>query len=308
VSQVDLVIAGEAQIRHGVVSSRELERAGVTRQAIRRRVLDGRLAEQHRGVYAVGAWGLGLRGRWRAAVLAMGPGALLSHRDAAMLWDIARTNRRAVDVTVNGPRPCRTSGITVHRSSILQADDRAELDSIPVTAIPRTLLDLAAVAPSELRRAYEDAERLRLLDMRMLWALAERSNGHRGVGRLRRLLSYDPSQAAQADTPLERLFFDLCREEGIPQPEPQVPIGSYRVDALYVEQRLVIELDSYGFHSHRSAFEYDRKKIAELRLAGYDVLPLTHRQLTREREWVAATLRELHRPGRLKNPPHPRGR
>jgi predicted transcriptional regulator of viral defense system len=158
----------------------------------------GRLHSLHRGVYAVGHTALTLRGRWMAAVLALGPGAVLSHRDAAALWGLRDPEGARIDVTV--PRAGRGArrGINVHRSATLHRDDRARSGPIPLTAVPRTLLDLAEILPArQLRRAYEEAERLRVLDLRAIERLLERSNGRRGTGRLRALLDYDSSPAAE---------------------------------------------------------------------------------------------------------------
>jgi predicted transcriptional regulator of viral defense system len=89
---------------------------GLSPTAIKRRVADGRLKRIHRGVYAVGP--LDRRGHWMASVLACGEGALLSHRDAAMLWNLRETNRRATSpppVPVAGAGP--GSRFTVPRST-----------------------------------------------------------------------------------------------------------------------------------------------------------------------------------------------
>jgi hypothetical protein len=150
-----------------------------------------------------------------AAVLAAGPGAVLSHRDAAALWDLSPFSSGSIHVTVSsrGGRSHR-NGLVVHRSR-LHSEDREEVDEVPVTAVPRTLLDLAEIAaPTQLRRAYERAERLRLLDTAALHRLLARSTGRRGLTGLRELLAYDPTAAAGADSELEHLFCDLLRSAG----------------------------------------------------------------------------------------------
>jgi very-short-patch-repair endonuclease len=116
------------------------------------------------------------------------------------------------------------------------------------------------------------------------------ATGRRGAAKLRALLDYDPSTAAQTRSELERLFLDFVRARELPPPSVNVMVAGYEVDAYWRQAKLVIELDSYSHHGHRSAFERDRTKQAELRLAGYEVLRLTHHKLTREAEWVAATI------------------
>lgn len=98
--------------QHGVVARRQLERLGLGRSAIDYRVAAGRLHPVHRGVYAVGHRRLGVHGRWLAAVLACGPGALSSHRSAAALWELLPTARPSVDVVAKRSRERWTAGAT----------------------------------------------------------------------------------------------------------------------------------------------------------------------------------------------------
>jgi very-short-patch-repair endonuclease len=229
-----------------------------------------------------------------AAVLAFGDGAVLSHRHAAALWGLAGPVDTAIDVTVDGRNGrSRRKGLTPHRSR-LHPEDRNSRYGIPVTSVARTLLDLAeAVSPTQLQRAYEAAERLELLDMRGLDAVLERGSGRRGVGLVRALADYDPTAAARARSELERRFLDLVRAAELPTPLVNTYVEGLEVDAHWPAARLVVELDSYEFHRGRLAFERDRAKIARLRLAGYEVLPLTDRLLRQERDWVVQSLRTL---------------
>jgi very-short-patch-repair endonuclease len=55
-------------------------------------------------------------------------------------------------------------------------------------------------------------------------------------------------------------------------------------------QRLVVEVDGLKFHSTPARFERDRRKDADLMLAGYRVLRITWRRLTREPGQVVALL------------------
>ena len=223
-----------------------------------------------------------------AAVLAGGPDALLSHRDAAALWELRDPRSSgAIEVSVATRAGRRRPGLTVHRCRLVHPEDRALRQAIPVTSIPRALLDLAeVVGATQLRRAYERAERLRLLDVRAVERLLARSNGRRGTARLASLLEYDPGPAAQAVSELERRFLDLVREGGLPAPQVNVLVEGWLVDAFWPRAGLVVELDGWDFHRGRDAFERDREKLASLRLAGYDVLAITHRQVTGRPGWV----------------------
>ena len=203
-SLLDTIIARLAVRQHGVVAHWQLIALGLSPSAIHRRIADGRLKSLHRGVYALGA--IDRRGRWMAVVLAGGEGALLSHRDAAMLWELRETRRSAIDITVLGTSRRSRPRLTIHSAAALHPHDRAEVDGIPVTSVSRTLLDLAeVVAPTQLRRAYEAAERHRSLDAGALSELIARSNGRRGLAALVALLDYDPAAAGGAIRPRGRL-------------------------------------------------------------------------------------------------------
>lgn len=290
-SVLDTIISRLAARQHGVVAIWQLTALGIESSAVRRRVADGRLKRVHRGVYAVGP--LDRKGYWMAAVLACGEGALLSHRNAAALWNLRQCNRTAIDVVVPGARRRRRPRIAVHSAGEIHPDDRAEVDGIAVTSVARTLLDLAEVVPAEpLRRAYEAAERHGLLDMHQVHELIARSNGRRGLPALLALLDYDPREAVESKSDLESRFLDLVREAGLPLPQLNVLVEGFLVDAYWPQARLVVELQSWEHHGHRSAFERDNAKLARLQVAGYYVLPLTDRQLRFEDEWVAASVRE----------------
>jgi hypothetical protein len=254
----------------------------------------GRLHRVHVGVYAVGHRKLSAHGHRMAAVLACGPGAVFSHRAGAALWGLRASARPRIDVTVGrggrgGP------GIDVHRVRALHPDDRTVHDGIPVTTVARTLLDLAEVLrANEVERAFDEAERLRLLDMRALAAVCERATGRHGLRVLRPLLADARPSVAETRSPLERVFLSFCRDHGLPLPAVNVLAAGFTVDALWPKQRLVVELDSYEFHGRsRGAFERDRARDAALQLAGYRVVRITWRRLTREPEAVAATIRAL---------------
>jgi predicted transcriptional regulator of viral defense system len=145
VSVIDRRIAALAEAQHGVVAAGQLIEVGFSRTAIKRRVADGLLRRIHRGVYAFGLL-TKPRGRWMAAVLALGPRALLSHREAAALHGLLSSGRSRTDVTVPG-RARQRQGIDVHATQALHVDDRASIDGIPVTSVARTLLDLAELVP-----------------------------------------------------------------------------------------------------------------------------------------------------------------
>jgi predicted transcriptional regulator of viral defense system/very-short-patch-repair endonuclease len=282
-----------AASQYGVFALWQLEGIGIDARTVTARAGDGRLRRLFRGVYSTGPY-LSVRGQWMAAALACGPGAALSHRAAGALWELIEWRGGPIDVTAPGRLRSRR-GLRVHWSrGGLQARDRAVVDGITVTSVARTLLDLAAaLPPTQLQRAYEQAERAQALDVSAIRALLERCNGHRGVGRLRRLLDYDPALAARAESELERLFLDLVRGSDLPSPQVNVLVEGYLVDAYWPGCRLVVALNGYEFHSDRASFRRDHEKLGRLKLAGYEVLPLTYWQVTEEGPWVIDAIRTI---------------
>jgi very-short-patch-repair endonuclease len=110
--------------------------------------------------------------------------------------------------------------------------------------------------------------------MRSIEAVLARSNGHRGTGRLRRALADHHEADLRSD--LEARFLNLCRDAGLPLPATNALVEGFLVDAVWKEQRLIVELDGYEFHRTRAAFERDRHRDALLTIAGYRILRFTH--------------------------------
>jgi hypothetical protein len=151
-----------------------------------------------------------------------------------------------------------------------------EREGIPVTSVPRTLLDLASVLPlPQLIRTVEQAERLEVFDLRAVEALLARRRGRSGTVALRQAILAVAGVAPFVNSDWERDLLDFCDDHDIRRPELNVLVEGFLVDALWREEKVVVELDSYAFHRSRRAFEEDRLKYARLQLAGYLVLPLT---------------------------------
>jgi len=254
---------------------------------VERRLSSGHLHPVHRRVYAVGHVSLTWKGEVSAAVLACGLGAVASHTTAGRIHEFLDA---AGVPEVTAAERHRVPGVRTHRSSI-PIEDRVLIDGIPLTSAGRTLLDLAAALPErDFTRAYEEADRLRLVNESEARDLLSRCNGHRGAGRLASLLdetfAHPPTKLE-----LERHFYELVTGAGLPAPAVNVWVEGHRVDAYWHSKRLVVELDSKTFHRTDAKVERDYATSAELKLAGYEVLRFTWKQVTREPELVLALLR-----------------
>ena len=248
----DRTIATVAARQYGVVTLAQLEECGLSAGAIKRRVAARRLQRLWRGVYAFGHSELRPEGRLLGAVLACGPGAVLSHRSAANRWGMLRTDRARIDVTVaaRGTRAKRP-GIHLHCVRRLDARDVTILNGIPITTVARTLVDLCAVVPPRrIERALEQSYVLQLITPGAIEDAVERARG-RKTGALKTLLATEKRAPTLTRSELEEAFLALCRRGGLPDPEVNVQLHGYEVDFLWREQRRVIEVDGYAFHSVR---------------------------------------------------------
>ncbi len=285
-----MVVAWIASRQLGLITAAQLHRAGVGRGSIQWRVANGPLHRVFRGVYLVGHTVAAPGALELAAVLACGANAFVSHRSAAALWRLTRTPAAEVEVTVVG-RDCRSrDGLRVHAAERLDATDRAHKSGIPVTSPARTLVDYAATAnAAELEWAIAEAHAHNLADERRILAAVERAPTHAGVARLRAILR-QPGGPQRTRSGGERAMLRLIRAAGLPAPRVNVPIAGFTADFVWPEERLIVEVDGYPYHSDRAAFERDHRRDIVHRNAGYDVLRFTGRQLEEEPFLIAAAI------------------
>jgi hypothetical protein len=286
-------LAAKATRQHGVISVPQLYLLGFSRYAVHRMAQGGRLHRLYRGVYAVGHRALSIHGRVMAAVLAAGPGAVASHSTAAWLHEIRRGHRGLIHVMVHGKRG-RRKGFRLHVTSDLHPEDVTEIDGIPCTSLARTLLDEAdLLTQPQLRRRIEEAERRGLFDLRQVERVCARASGRRAVTRLRAALGEADPDPPKTRSDLELDFRDFCRRHGIPRPAFNVWIEGQEVDAVWLDRKVAVELDSYEHHSGRAAFERDRARSSALAAAKWRPIRVTGRRMERDPERLAAEVREL---------------
>jgi hypothetical protein len=288
----DRAVAELAERQHGIVTHAQVASLGVGRGAIEWRLARGRLHRIHAGVYAVGHTVLTDEGRWMAAVLAGGAGAVLSHRTAAAHWGIRPPQSREINVTT--PRQRRPRRGVRFYQSYLPTDEATVHDGIPVTTVPRTLFDLAAaLSPGQLARAVNEAEIRRLWDRLSLQDLLNRHPRRPGAAKIRKLLAHPGGAGTRND--LEDHFLELVQGAGLPPPVTNVAVHlgacSIEPDCAWATARLIVELDGRESHGTSAAFESDRARDRELTACGWRVIRVTWRQLREEREELARDLR-----------------
>jgi hypothetical protein len=286
-AKVDLPRLQEVARRQwGVVTRGQLADMGLSARGIEEMLRTGRLIRLHRGVYAYGHDRLRREGHWLAAVLACGPGAVLSHRSAAALWGIRPSESGVVDVTIpSRAGRIRRRGVRVHRSGRLTADEVTVRDGIPVTTVARTLLDLADDLDLQaLRRAVTEAEYRHLYDHTSLTAVVELNPGRRTK---KLMTAATEGKLHRTRSPLEDRFAGFVDRHGVEDPECNVHVEGYEVDFLWRRVGLAVELDGLDAHGTREAVRRDRRKDRALWRVGVRTMRLTGDALDAEEEVLA---------------------
>jgi very-short-patch-repair endonuclease len=280
-----------------IVTNQELRELGLDRRTITRALRRGQLFEVHRGVYSLSL----PRARpphaaEQAALLACGPRAVLSHHTAARLHQLRISHIPTLHVTIvgEGRHRRRRPGLDVHRTLTLPPGERKLVNGLAVTGLDRTLIDLAPlISDRGLEHLLDQA--LRQTSATAIGAALDRHSGRPGTRRLRALLRPDRPSSDTWSRCEERLR-RLIRLAGLPSPEANVALGrdGYVPDLLWREPRVIVEYDSWEFHSSRRAFDGDRERHNQLTADGYQVLHVTWQALSEHPEkvlvWVAVAL------------------
>jgi very-short-patch-repair endonuclease len=282
-----------AKMQHGVVTTVQLRALGFSTEAIAHRLAKGRLHRVGRGVYAVGRPELTQHGRWMAAVLRCGAGAVLSHDSAAALWEIRRARPGDIEVLTRAGGT-RRAGLRVHRRATLTADEVTGRHGIPVTTVVCTVIDLAARLPrDELEAAINEADQRGLTNPPRLRAALDRAPRRPGVGALRETLDRRTFRFTRSR--LERWFRPIARRAGLPQPQTRCWVNGFEVDFYWPELGLVIETDGLTYHRTPAQQAEDRLRDQAHTVAGLTPLRFTHGQIRFEPSYVEATLSAVAR-------------
>lgn len=225
-----------------------------------------------------------------AAVLACGPGAVLSHGSALTLWGVWKRWDLPFHVTTRADR--RPKRIRVHRVRRLDRPDVTRHTGIPVTTLARTLLDQACdMPPKSLTRAVNDGRLSGRLQLSALQDVINRHPHHNGRPKLQTLLANATARPTRSI--IEDDFPAFCERHALPIPQMNATVCGYEVDALFADAKLIVELDGWAFHSSRIAFERDRRRDAVTLAAGFATLRITAERYERDPAGEAARLRQI---------------
>jgi very-short-patch-repair endonuclease len=260
------LIAAVAGRQHGLITRAQLHAAGLSDPGVSKRVKAGRLHPLHRGVYAVGHNRLSQQARWMAAVLAAGEGAVLSHASAAKHWNVWRGREEAIDVTTPGQRRTR-AGFRVHRARRLDARDVTTHQVIPITTVPRTLVDLATtLTPHQLANVIHEAAYRKRFNATATKATMARAQG-RDLTNLHAALHAHASGSAGTRSTLEDEFLQRVTTK----PVVNTKLHGIEVDFHWPDRNLVVEIDGPGHDRPRTKQE-DAARDETLRAAGITVV------------------------------------
>jgi len=297
IRDVNARIAELARRQGGHVTIAQLHELGLRRGGIEARARNSWLIRVHHGVYAVGHVPSSPVDRARAALLAGGPRSALAGRSAAALW--ALYDRWGEPLELISPQRRRIPELRTRTSNTLLRRDIWVHHGIRVTSPARTLLDLApGIDERMLHRFHNELRMRRLINNQRLLDVADRNSRHPGARRLRALAAASRGEPKRSQLELDWRAF--AERQGLPAYHMNVHVAQKRVDVLFIPDRLIVELDGWGTHGTRQAFEHDRDRDADLLAAtGIPTVRITHEGLHRRPSEQASRIRSIlaRRPG-----------
>jgi very-short-patch-repair endonuclease len=282
-ADADAAIHELALRQHGVVSRRQVARAGLSAKARRVRIEQRRLVELHGGrALRVLAVADSDDQSVMAAVLAAGATAFASLSSAAALFELPVAHQSRPEVTVVYERTPRIPGVRVHRSALLVERDLTTVRGVPVSTPERTIVDLSGrLTSAQLGRVADDALRRRLTTLpRIAWCIERVGSAPgRSARKVETLLAARRRDGGVRESLLEDFVYEAIGAHGLPLPRCQHPVEvhgrRYRVDMAYEAQRVAIEVDGFDAHRDRRPFDRDRARGNDIVLLGYTLLRFT---------------------------------
>lgn len=272
-----------ARATHDVITLEELVAFGVSEEQVRTLLRREHLFRRHYGVFLTTD-----RPSYRtlcfAAVRHCGDDAKVSFDSGAYLWNVAEEPDGWPVVTVPAHRMTHgAKGINIRRSR--RADDGWTRDLIPVTSLARTIEDCSkGMSAGALRRMIGRAERAHRLDLTLLHETA-RSR------KLRQVLATYVAGRGLTDSELEARFYEIVARTSLPRPLMQRAQAGGRVDFVWPDLGLIVEVDGWDSHRGRVAFQEDRRRDREHWRRGLQTLRYTWADVTLTPGDIAADLK-----------------
>lgn len=287
-----------ARRQHGVFTRAQAKECGFSNRMIQYRLESGIWIQLHPTVYCLGAtpptWE---RDQLAACLWSSGPAAGVA---AGHLHQLPGCEESPIEVVTRvRQRAMPMSGVIVHATNRLPVEQICVVNSIPVTAIERTLLDLCGQMPRRAAAiALDNALSRGLTSLGQLdyclYMTARR--GRNGSGRLRNFIRERAEIGQTPTSPLETVVLQMFIDCGLPMPQLQHRIfdegGEFvaRVDFCYPESKLIIEAHSRLWHEGKHAQLVDSRREERLRALGFEVLYVTWADATQYKDRTAAQI------------------
>lgn len=295
-------LAGIAASQEGLLSTTDLADAHVSAQQRRWQIDRGWIEPLVPRVYRIAGTPDTHRQRLRAGLLSLGERSWVSFEAAAALHGLDRSDQSAVEFTIERARARPTIDRTVHTTKFISPLDTVHVDGFRVMSATRTVLDLALSRSSTWRveAAFDSAVRKGLSHPQVLETRLStlRGSGRWGIALIEKIL---PDSGGHS--PLERSFLRIVREADLPRPTTQAVQRSAtgrhvaRVDFLFDEHRLVVEVTGRLGHVSDAERARDAQRRNELQDLGFAVIEYTSTQIWEQMHWVRTDLtRRLRTP------------
>lgn len=265
----------------GLVTREQALAHGCSLSSMKRHVAAADLIPLLPGVYRMAGFSQTIRQQLRAACLWGGPGAGASHESAAALLRLKGFRLDQVHiVTIKQARNLPAS-LHVHRVPS-HLPGMISTGGIPLTPPWITLVHLAGrIEDRRLARVLDDALHQGMVSLpQMRWAVDSfGGHGHTGSGVLRALLAQRGPAYQPAESELEEAFYSLVASSDLPpgtrQARVRGPSGALRLDYLWEEVSLIVEVDGWSTHGTREAFQADRSRDRAMLIEGRETMRFT---------------------------------
>ncbi len=300
---VDEALRRAAAQQHAVLAWGQARALGATGAQLRRRVGRGAWTRPSPRVLRRTGSVRTFRQRCVEGVLDAGPGSAASHLSAAGLLSLPGFDEHG-DVEVSrlrGRRGAVPTLAVLHRTRFLPPHHVRVVDAVPTTTVARTLFDLAGCRETRVERALDNALSRKLVSLQEVrrTTIELLESGRTGSALMRELLEERGAGYVPPGSGLEARFLGVLIGAGLPVPVCQVDLGDDawvgRVDFLYRDVRLVIEVDGETFHTSQLDRAADARRDAALGAAGFRVLRVTEADLRERPDQVLARVSAARR-------------
>lgn len=298
------LISALANRQDGVLTRKQLISSGASEHQIDSRVKNRTLRKLYAGVYSFGHDRLTSQGRQRAALMAGGPNAVLSHRTAASVLGLLPPSRTLEVIRSSSPDPHRPPpahaskaihpGLVIHRTRSLTTDEVTTRAGMRVTSATRTVINLAErETPKTLDMAIRRGVAGGYLDPAELIRTVRSCRGRKGIAKLKKVLArWDPGKL-RSRSEMENGVSDICRDHGIPPPLINDLRNGYEVDFQWDGSRVLLETDGRAFHLSRADRHRDYQKMLDLNAGGNTVCRIDEDMVFGEPQRLGMMLRKL---------------